>query len=383
MKKSLCFVVSSEMTVKAFLIDLISEASARYDLYVVVNTATPDSLHAFVPGAKIIPAPITRKISPIKDLFALLSLTRLFLHFKFDLVHSVTPKAGLLAMTAGLVSGIPARVHTFTGQVWATRSGFPRLGLKSMDKMLAFFATHILVDSFSQKDFLIKEGVVTGKKAKVLLNGSISGVDVARFRPNPSARNNIRQKHGIGESEILLLFIGRLNRDKGVLDLANAFSEVCRHRNDVRLIVVGPDEENMKPAMIAACGAHQEKMLFVDFTHEPEQYMAAADVFCLPSYREGFGSVIIEAASAGIPSIGSKIYGIIDAIEDGVTGLLYKVGDVKELSGKILQILKDSRLRQELGINARNRAVRDFSKEKVTAAIINFYDLLFRNNLIK
>lgn len=380
MKVKICFVVSSEMTVKAFLADQISKASTRYDAYVAVNTKSAASLQTSVPKARIIPVKIIRKISPLQDLLAFIDLARLFRSYRFELIHSVTPKAGLLAMAAGLFSGIPVRMHTFTGQVWATSSGLSRVALKSMDRLLAFFATHILVDSFSQKDFLIKEGVVSGEKARVLLSGSISGVDTTRFRPDPFARDSVRNKHGIKEAELLLLFIGRLNRDKGVLDLADAFSEVCRHRSDVHLIVAGPDEENMKPAMLAACGEHAGKMHFVDFTHKPEQYMAAADIFCLPSYREGFGSVIIEAAAAGIPSIGTKIYGIIDAIEDGVTGLLVKTGEVKELSEKILKLLEDRSLRQKLGINARNRAVRDFSMEKVTTALLNYYDLLLHSN---
>lgn len=374
--KNICFVVSSEMTVRAFLIDQITALSQRYNVSVVVNTMKPQFLNELKIDADVIPIAIERKLSPLQDIKALFYLICLFNKRKFDIVHSVTPKAGFLAMISGFLARIPIRIHTFTGQVWATRSGIKRLFLKGIDRLIAFFATNILVDSNSQRDFLIAERVISNEKSHVLARGSISGVDISRFRPNPNARIEIRSSLNIADNEYALLFLGRLNKDKGVLDLAKAFMKVHLLYPGSHLLFVGPDEEDMKSKILELCQSYVNKIHFVEFTAEPERYMAAADIFCLPSYREGFGSVIIEAAAVGVPSIGSRIYGIVDAIEEGVTGLLFETGNSDDLALKILQLIENKDLNQRLGSNARNRAISDFSQQKVTAAVVNYYDSL-------
>src|SRR5262249_29157030 len=161
----------------------------------------------------------------------------------FDLVQSVTAKAGLLAMVAAWATRIPVRVHTFTGQVWATRTGFSRAALKLLDKLVARAATFVLADSPSQREYLVAEGIIQPSKSAVLGKGSISGVDPARFRPDPSARRIVRESLAIAECAVTLLFVGRLHRDKGVLDLARAFARLADRRPDVHLVIVGPDEE--------------------------------------------------------------------------------------------------------------------------------------------
>src|SRR5262249_24288392 len=143
--------------------------------------------------------------------------------------------------------------------------------------------------------------VVSGEKAHVLAEGSICGIDGTLYRPDASSRAEVRRRHGIPESAILFLFLGRLNRDKGVLDVARAFSLLRTGRSgpeDAHLMLVGPDEEDLRLRILELAGSHAGRVHFEDYTREPQRYMAAADVFCLPSYREGFGSTIIEAAAA-------------------------------------------------------------------------------------
>jgi glycosyltransferase involved in cell wall biosynthesis len=157
------------------------------------------------------------------------------------------------------------------------------------------------------------------------------------------------------------------------LDLSRAFSKICSEYNNVHLLVVGPDEENMKNQMIDICESCSEKVHFEEYTDVPEQYMAAADVFCLPSYREGFGIVIIEAASVGIPSIGSRIYGVTDAIEDGVTGYLFETGNPYDLASKMREFIESPALIKKIGREAMQNAGIRFSKEKVTTAMLEYY----------
>jgi glycosyltransferase involved in cell wall biosynthesis len=372
-KKKICILVSSEMTIKAFLLDQIAALSNRYDVSVVLNTNDRYFFDTFGIRADVFPVRIERKISPWQDVKAFFYLFHLFKQKRFDVIHSVTPKAGLLAMLAGFWARVPVRIHTFTGQVWVTRSGIKRLVLKWMDKILAAFATNILIDSHSQRGFLIEQGVVSENKSCVLANGSISGVNTQRFHPNPIARAEIRSKFGISENDVIFLFLGRLNRDKGILDLAKAFSNLCNAHNNIYLLIVGPDEENLRPVTVDLCKPYSHKVHFIAFTNEPEKYMASADIFCLPSYREGFGSVIIEAASSAIPAIASRIYGITDAVEEDVTGLLYQVGNVDQLTNRMKKFIDDPALRGKMGENARIRAHLDFSKEKVTSATLEYY----------
>jgi len=375
-KKRICLVVASEMTVTAFLKEQIIALSKHYNVSLVVNTRQADFAEANGLPVTLIPLAIQRAINPIADFLALFSLLRVFRQNHFDLVHSVTPKAGLLAMLAGKLAGVPLRMHTFTGQVWATRTGFLRLLLKSMDRLLAASATHLLADSTSQRKFLIDQNVTRTDKLKVLAEGSISGVNAARFKPESVARKEIRAQLGIDEHHILLLFLGRLNRDKGVLDLATAFAHIANENRQVHLLFVGPDEGSLHGEIESICAAYKARIHFIHYTRKPESFFAASDVFCLPSYREGFGSVVIEAAACGIPAIGSRIYGVSDAIEEGKSGFLFEAGNVDELSTCLLQLLTDESLRRRMGEDALLRARRDFSSERVTQAWLEYYDAL-------
>ncbi|MFC1626395.1 glycosyltransferase family 4 protein [Pseudomonadota bacterium] len=369
-----CIVVASEMTVKAFLKEQIIALSRRYDVTLVVNSDLPNFAEQNGLPIKVIPLAIERSINPIADLQALYRLVCIFRQHRFDLIHSVTPKAGLLAMLAGKMAGVSFRMHTFTGQVWATRHGLSRILLKTMDRLMVWSATHLLADSASQKRFLIEQGVSRSDKINVLADGSISGVDVERFRPDSSAGSVMREQLGLSEDDILLLFLGRLNRDKGVLDLAASFAAVAGRCKQLHLLFVGPDEGGLKEEIKLVCAAYGERIHFVGYTDRPESCFAAADIFCLPSYREGFGSVIIEAAACGLPAIGSRIYGISDAIRDGETGLLFEAGSVDELSGAIERMAQYPEQRHAMGQAALKRARNHFPTKRLVQAWLDYYD---------
>jgi len=370
----ICLVVASEMTVTAFLMGHLRALAEKYDVTVVANTGN----HAFLKqrglDVSVVPVAIARDVHPLADLSALFSLIRLFRKEHFDLVHSVTPKAGLLAMLAGIMAGVRFRIHTFTGQVWVTRTGFSRFLLKTMDRLLAQSATHLLADSSSQRQFLIDQGIASPERLNVLADGSISGVDAERFKPDVKARSAVRKQLNLGDEDVLLLFLGRLNRDKGVLDLAGAFAIVADVCPQLHMLLVGPDEGGLKRNIQDVTRLASQRVHFMDYTDRPEMYFATADIFCLPSYREGFGSVIIEAAACGVPAIGSNIYGVSDAIEDGKSGLLFPCGDVAALSDCMQQLAMDDGMRVHMGEYARQRALHDFSSNLVTQAWLRYYE---------
>tara|TARA_B100000795_G_C22753738_1_gene420561 strand:+ start:222 stop:1310 length:1089 start_codon:yes stop_codon:yes gene_type:complete len=361
------------MTIKSFLTHQIEALSKEYSVTLIANYDCNMEKFDWLP-ANIIKKniPILRKISMFNDFKALFLLTTFLNKEKFSLIYSITPKAGLLSMVASSLLIIPNRIHIFTGQVWSTKKGIVRFFLKMLDKLIAKLATKILVDGNSQRNFLIEEGVLLNHNSLVLGNGSISGVDVDRFKFNQKKRDIIRQKFKVEEAAIVLLFLGRINKEKGVLILADAFSKVQKKYLNSELWFVGPDEEKLQMHLQKTTGVRT-----LEFTNHPEEYMISADIFCLPSYREGFGTVIIEAAACGVPSIGSDIYGLRDSIIDGETGILFPVGSSIDLEKAIEKLIEDKILRKKMGKLARLRAIDKFTQKHLTNELI----FLFKNLL--
>jgi glycosyltransferase involved in cell wall biosynthesis len=372
----ICIVVAAPLTLKAFMLGHLQALAGIAEVTVAANFTADDDIFPWPAGITRVTIRIARPIAPWADLLALLALLRLFRQRRFDLVHSITPKAGLLAMLAGALAGVPLRLHSFTGQVWVTRSGLMRTLLKTADRLIAWLATDVLADSPSQREFLIAQGIVAAAKSAVLARGSICGVDMARFRPDAAARERVRYRHDIPPGAVVFLYLGRIQRDKGLLDLAQAFAAVGTLHPDAHLLLVGPDEGDLRAALTSAAAACAARLRIAGLTDRPQEYFAAADAFCLPSYREGFGTTIIEAAAAGVPAIGSRIYGITDAILDGETGLLFEAGEVQQIAQSMRTLAGDESLRQRMGVKARERAERDFSSAVVTAALLEYYEKL-------
>lgn len=364
-KKRIALVTASPMTIKAFMQGHIRAWAESCDVTVFVHASSPGEFDDEALPIEVKPVRIERRISPWYDLAALITLIRQLHLGGYDAVVSVTPKAGLLAMLAAWVVNTPLRMHIFTGQVWATRKGFSRMLLRFLDRLTAMLATDVLADSESQRQFMIAEGVVSDARSTVLAHGSICGVDVQRFRPDEQARRAIRAAQGIADSDVLLLFLGRLNPDKGVLDLGVAFAGLAAMYEHVHLLFVGPDEASMRTSLESCCKPVAARLHFVNYTNTPERYMAAADIFCLPSYREGFGTVVIEAAAVGVPAVASRIYGLTDAVLDSETGLLHEPHDVDDLRSALARLIRDPALRKRLGATARKRALRHFAAADV------------------
>lgn len=372
--KKLCFVATIPAAVHAFLKEHIRASAEKWSVKIATN---PDGAELLADlDAQFIPFAIERKPTPWNDLHAFICLVMLFRRERFDLVHSIMPKAGLLAMLAGWLTGVPNRMHTFTGQVWANKRGWKRSVLKLFDKLIVSFATNIMLDSPSQRDFLVSEGVLPQGKGMVIGHGSICGVDAQRFHPDGEVRQAVRSELGVSLEQTVILFLGRLNRDKGILDIATAFAEIASSQTDVVLVLVGAEEDVPFSRVQEICNMHRERLRRVNFTPNPERYMAAADIFCLPSYREGFGQVIIEAAATGVPTVASRIYGITDAVADGKTGLLFPAGDVAALTQTLLKLITDCNLRKQMGAAARVRALELFHSQKITGEMLALYGKL-------
>jgi glycosyltransferase involved in cell wall biosynthesis len=391
-KKKIAFITSSPRTVLAFLQNHIKCLSLQFDVYIISNikgTNEKENLTILIDEnarksmdefATFIHIGITRRISIINDINAIISLFRIFKEEKFSSVHSITSKVGIMVMISAFIAGIKHRFHTYTGQVWVNMNGLKYFFFKFMDKLIGILCTNCYADSASQMDFLIKKKVVRKNKISVLGEGSISGVDIKRFLPDVKMRNKVRESLSIPKDEIVFLLLCRLTKDKGVLDIAKAFSNLVIEIN-CTLLIVGPDEENLINDIKSIVGNYSiSKLVFIGFTECHENFLNASDILCLPSYREGFGTVIIDAAAAGIPAIGSDIYGIRDAIVDGETGILHKPGDVIEIYNAMYKLSTNVFLRQKMGQAAFQRVKKKFTMQKITAAWLNEYNEIIQSD---
>ncbi|NDG63251.1 MAG: glycosyltransferase family 1 protein [Planctomycetes bacterium] len=367
-----CVVVAAPMTVNAFLVPHLIALSEQYHVTLIFN-GRADQLPLSICHIPVIRVPIVRNISPRQDMIALFKLIRLFRKERFNVVHSVTPKAGFLAALAGFVAQVPTRIHWFTGQVWATKRGFLRQLLKVIDRITVACTTHQLVDSHSQRMFLADQGVLGTGCGVVLASGSICGVDLTKFQPNAQARSRIRASLGIAETDSVALFVGRLQPEKGVLEVAQAFRQVADACPKLHLVLAGPDEAGIEASIKSMLEPVRNRLHSVGFVNCPEQYMAACDFLLIPSHREGFGSVVIEAAACEIPSIGTNIYGLSDAIIDGKTGILIPRSDVSALEFAMRRLALGGDECRALGEGARMRVLDKFQQSIIVDALLEFY----------
>jgi len=370
-KRKIYFVANVEFAVNAFLLSHLKKLSRYYDLTVIVNTYDLAFLTKQGLNIKVIDLKISRDINLLSDFFCLIYLLYLFIKDRPAAVHSITPKSGLLAMIASFFAAVPLRIHTFTGQVWLNKNGVSKIFLRMLDQLIGSLASLNIVDSSSQREFLVEQKVLNKKKSVVFGSGSVCGVDLKKFKSSKKLRDEIRVQLSVPSDALVYIYLGRLTKDKGVLDLASAFSNIRDNR--AYLVMVGPDEANLTDQIESLVGDNRDKLRLIGFSSEPQHYLAASDVLCLPSYREGFGSVIIEAAAMGLPSIASNIYGISDAIQNHKTGLLHPPKDIDAICECIKRFLLDSELIKTYGIAAKKRAVSEFDANLLSKYWLDFY----------
>jgi len=375
MKRKIALVVSTPSTFNSFYRNHIKVLSQNFDVTLIANFKLSE---CDIDNVKKIHVDIQRKPSLVVDIKVLFELIKIFKEERFEVVHSTTPKAGLLTQIAGKLARVKFRIHTFTGQVWATKTGYKREILKKLDSLIAVSAVHLLADSFTQRDFLEDQGVVPKNKIQVLGLGSISGINTDKFRPLKT--DKLREELNISKESFLYLYLGRLNKDKGILDLLAAFEQVHSKNPSTYLLIVGRDEERLVP-IIERHPLFKKSISYVGFTKQPENFMSMADVFCIPSYREGFGSVVIEAAACKTPSIGSNIYGLSDSIEDGKSGLLFKVGNINDLANKMDYCYNHSEDLKKYAEYGYERVCKNFTQEISSNDLLNFYKENIGENL--
>ena len=368
MKKKLviAIVATTADTINSFMLGHIKKLSKQYNILIYCNNAL--SLKKLVPkNIILIHINFKRKPNLIIDFFTFIILLFSFFKNRPHLTISLSPKAGFITALSSFLARISYRIHWFTGQVWVTKKGFVRTFYKILDKIIFNLSHHVLVDSYSQKKFLITNNILSKTKSSVLFHGSVGGVNVNKFKYKKTYRNLLRRKLKISKNDFVFLYLGRINKDKGVIDLIESFKGFQKF-NKVFLILVGPMETDYIKKYINK----NKKISYVGKTLFPEKWFSMADILCLPSYREGFGSVIIEAGSCHLPSLGSNIYGINDAIIENQTGFLHKVGNISDIQKKMLFKINNKKLLKKYGINARKRVKKNFEENLISQKFLEF-----------
>jgi glycosyltransferase involved in cell wall biosynthesis len=259
-------------------------------------------------------------------------------------------------------------------------TGWRRGAARQADRLIVALNTRCYADSESQRAYMETQGVSPPSAVRVLGAGSLAGVDLAAFDPArcASAGAEVRRALGIQAQDMVIVFVGRVTRDKGVGELVAAMGSLETRFPGLHLILVGPEEPERDPlpAKVREAITSRGRIHAVGYRPDPASYLAAADLLCLPSYREGFGNVVIEAGAMGLPAVGTQIPGLRDAIVEGITGLLVPAKDAAALERALALLLEDDTRRRKMGEAARVRARRDFDAATVNANVLDEYQRL-------
>lgn len=322
---------------------------------------------------------LTRKISPLTDILAVLRLVQIIKRNKYDIIHAHTPKAGLVGMLAAWLAGVPNRVYTIHGFPAETATGLTRRLLVLAERIAVRAASHVLVVSKSLREQVISAGVAQETKLHILGDGTACGVNVERFTRSASTDKqaiHTREKLGIPADARLMGFVGRLVLDKGIDVIVDVFLQLCDTRPDLYLLLLGdyePDRGCVPRRTIEIIENHP-RIKHVAFDWDPIPYYAAMDVLVLASLREGFPYILLEAASLGIPTVSTRATGCVDAIVNEETGFLVDIGDVNAMVRTTGSFLDDDALCRTIGQAARDRVIRLFTDDRLLEEHIRLYE---------
>ncbi len=369
--KKLIYIVAVPASVRSFLSERMRFLADKYDVSAICSPGKEHELFRSE-GLKTHAIPIERRISPLKDLVSLWRLYRLLRREKPDIVHTMTPKAGLLGTIAAWAARVPVRIAMFNGEL-KLPNPLVRGIVRATNAITCFFATHLNADGYGTKEY-VEEQHVTHKPVKVFWHGNINGIDLEKFKPT-GKRALMRKRLNLPVDSVVFIYVGRIVHDKGIDELVPAFVKLLEEGARADLVLVGREEELLDP--IAA----ETKTLIQDHPHihavggqdNVPDWLEMSDVFVLPSHREGCNCSILEAAAMGIPAISCNIRGCNEVIVDEETGVLVPCGDASKLYEQMLRMYSSKDLRQVMGKMAQQRVRTKYNRDDVWRAMLHYY----------
>ena len=331
---------------------------------------------------------MSRKITPFQDLKSLWEMWNFLRKEKPQIVHTHTPKAGIIGMLAARLAGVPHRLHTVAGLPLMEATGIKRKILNFVEKLTYSSATRVYPNSKGLYDFILQNNFTQSNKLKIIGNGSSNGINTTLFSPDQvteTERVTLREKLNIQPDDFVFVFVGRIVSDKGINELIKAFSELQTAENNestgIKLLLVGgleSDLDPLNPETLAEINQNKD-IISVGFQQDVRSFFAIADALVFPSYREGFPNVVMQAGAMGLPSIVSDINGCNEIIIEGENGLSIPPKNVEKLKEKMLTLAKDKNLYTKLKGNSRRMIENRYEQSVVWNALLEEYEGLLQS----
>jgi glycosyltransferase involved in cell wall biosynthesis len=325
--------------------------------------------------------PMTRKITPFKDFVCLWKLIKIFIKEKPDIVHTHTPKAGLLGMMAAKICNVKIRIHTVAGLPLMVETGFKFHLLTFIEKLTYASANQVWPNSFSLLDYIKKQKLTKINKLKVISKGSSNGIDLNRFSAlqfNQETLSEVKKSLAFNDQNVYLLSIGRLVKDKGIVELVETFKDLQYTSKNIKLILVGKFEMELDPLPTNILDEikNNPNIIHIDWTAHVEYYISLATLFVFPSHREGFPNVLLQSGALGTPIICSSIAGNVDIVENNSTGLHFNVGDTLEIKNQITFALNNPEIMKGMATKLKENIFYYYNRETIWNAILQEYKTL-------
>ena len=324
---------------------------------------------------------LTRKITPIKDLKAVVKLYKFLKKEKPSIVHTHTPKAGIVGMLASKLAGVPIRMHTVAGLPLMQTSGVKRTVLNTVEKLTYYCATNVYPNSKGLKEFIFNKKLISERKLKILGNGSSNGIDTKHFSPSQVSdleKRQLRTDLNISKNDFVFVFVGRLVGDKGINELVQAFIKMSKTHTNSKLLLVGPLETDLAPLLPNTLNEIKmnDAIIYTGFQTDVRPYLAISDVLVFPSYREGFPNVVMQAGAMGLPSIVTDINGCNEIIQPDVNGILIPVKNIQAIYKAMEELINDKSYYNKLQNKSRQIIVSRYSQAELWNALLKEYNHL-------
>ncbi|KAA3623832.1 MAG: glycosyltransferase family 1 protein [Flavobacterium sp.] len=378
MKEKLIRITTIPISLEKLLEGQLAFMSQYYDVTAVSSEEENLKKLGINEGVRTYHIPLTRKITPLTDIRAVIKLYRYLKKEKPLIVHTHTPKAGIVGMMAAALAGIPIRLHTVAGLPLTEATGVKRMILNVVEKLTYRYATMVYPNSRGLKEIILKEHFCDSKKLKVLGEGSSNGIDSNYFSPTHFSEETLKKKREelrIHPSELVFIFVGRLVKDKGLDELVAAFKLLQQANDHCTLLLVGPYEDDLDPVSEHTRKEIEtnSKIICTGYQQDIRIYLAISDIFVFPSYREGFPNVVMQAGAMELPAIVSNINGCNEIVKEGFNGLIVPVKNKEILYEKMTLLANNRSKRELLSSNARQEIKHRYERKKMWEIILEEY----------
>ena len=384
MKTKLIRITTVPISLKLLLKDQLRYMDQYFEVIAVSSVGTELQEVEESQGVRIKTIEMSRQITPLKDILSLYEMTLFLLKEKPEIVHTHTPKAGLIGMLGAWITRVPHRLHTVAGLPVMESSGMKRKILLFVEWLTYKCATQVYPNSIGLEEFIIINKLTSSDKLKVLGNGSSNGIDTTYFSKTEDVMESghkIKYDYKLSDEDFIFIFIGRIVKDKGINELLSSFDTLSKVEQKIKLLLVGPFEDHLDPISEKSRSIlkNNGNIIEVGFQNDVRPFLAISDCLVFPSYREGFPNVVMQTGSMGLPAIVSDINGCNEIVEEGVNGVIIPVKDREVLHDSMKKIYQDQELRGRLTQNARKKIVERYDQLFVWQAIKDEYMSLETN----